>query len=41
VEVRIFAIDDSPASPERASLVIAAEVLRDGKWSKEAEDTLK
>jgi hypothetical protein len=41
VEVRIFAIDGSPASPETESLVIAAEVFRDGKWSKEAEDTLK
>ena len=41
VEVRIFAIDGSPASPEKGSLILAAEVFRDGKWSKEAEDTLK
>jgi len=41
VEVRIFAIDGGPAAPEPASLILAAEVFRDGKWSKEAEDTLK
>ncbi|RYD64394.1 MAG: hypothetical protein EOP83_09875 [Verrucomicrobiaceae bacterium] len=41
VEVRIFAIDGSPASQEPESLVLAAEVFRDGKWNKEAEDTLK
>jgi hypothetical protein len=41
VEVRIFAIDGGPAAPEPASLVLVAEVFRDGKWSKEAEDTLK
>jgi hypothetical protein len=41
VEVRIFAIDRGPAAPELASVILAAEVFRDGKWSKEAEDTLK
>jgi hypothetical protein len=41
VEVRIFAIDGSLASPETENLIIAAEVFRDDKWSKEAEDTLK
>ncbi|MEK7952960.1 hypothetical protein [Luteolibacter soli] len=41
VEVRIFSIDGGPASPESQALILAAEVFRDGKWSKEAEDTLK
>lgn len=41
VEVRIFATDGRAAAPEPENIVLAVEVFRDGKWSKEAEDTLK
>ncbi|MCW1887473.1 hypothetical protein OKA04_22245 [Luteolibacter flavescens] len=41
VEIRIFAIDGSPAASEAEPLILAAEVFRDGEWRMEAENTLE
>ncbi|OYV07416.1 MAG: hypothetical protein CFE26_01120 [Verrucomicrobiales bacterium VVV1] len=41
VEVRIFAPGGVPLLPASSTLVLEAEVYRDGAWVKEAEDTLK
>ena len=40
-EVRIFSPDGLPLLATGAPLVLEAEVYRNGRWTKEAEDTLK
>lgn len=40
-EVRIFSPDDLPLLATGGPLVLEAEVYRNGRWTKEAEDTLK
>lgn len=40
-EVRIFAPDGTPLLSAEATIVLEDEVLKDGIWTKEAEDTLR
>lgn len=41
VQIRISNLDGDPIAPSSDTLVLEAEVYRDGKWMKEAEDLLK
>ena len=40
-EVRIFSPDGNPLLVTGGTLVLQAEVYRNGRWTKEAEDTLR
>jgi len=41
VQIRISNLDGDPIGPSSDTLVLEAEVYRDGRWVKEAEDLLK